>query len=898
MPRSAARPAVSTRADDPTDPPTRPAAPPPTQLDGVGPGPAGDDGPLAAGSTFAGRYHVKRRIGTGGMGAVYQAFDTVLSEDVAIKLIRPDILADPIGAADIERRFKRELLLGRRVSDPRVVRVHDFGAADGLRFLTMSYVDGRDLARVVQDEGAMEPARVIRIGRRLATALAAVHAAGVIHRDLKPANVMLGRGDEVWLTDFGIARLVSDPLDAAVAADPGAPTHGSAHVHASSPANDAGAAQAVPRAGGARVGTLTTLGARIGTPEYMAPEQADGGRVDERTDVYALALILYDLLTGGARRTRYASAEAELQARRAAAPHVRVQSPEVPEALDATLARALDPDPARRYPSAASLAEALASIGEATTAATTAPSHAAAHAPVPGPAPARARRRIGAVVGALALVAIVGAAIWRAQRDEAASADAAVPPTSALQPTADAGTSVPLRSVAVLAFADLSPQRDQEYLADGLADELMNELAQVPGLRVPGRTSSFYFKGKSVPVPEIGRQLGVAHLLEGSVRKAGDRLRIGATLVRASDGGQVWSKTFDRTGDDVFAVQDEIAAAVAWALSVSLPQSIAQERPANAEAFDLYLKAQTVGVPYTLEAQRAAADLLRQAIALDPKYARAWTDLSGTLNTLADITKRDDYLREAQAAAERAIALAPDRAHGYLARVAILEMHHQDWAAARRDLERAAALEPRDNSVRFSLAYALYWQGRIAEAIEAYERLVETDPFRTGARVNLGYLQTAAGRRVEARRSLTRALELNPGSASGLLALGELDLLEGRPGDALSVFARVEDEAFRLYGTAIAEHSRGDRARSDAALRELIAKNSADSAYQIAAVYAWRGEKDRAFEWLERARVQRDGGLTSLLIDPVLGSLRQDARWSQFVTKVGLAADQGAVPRT
>jgi serine/threonine-protein kinase len=838
----------------------------PTLLDGAPPTAHVDDGPLTVGATFAGRYHVKRRIGTGGMGAVYQAFDTVLSEDVAIKLIRPEILADPQTAADIERRFKRELLTGRRVSHPGVVRVHDFGESRALRYLTMSYVEGRDLSRVLEAEGALSPSRVVRIGRRLGSALAAVHAAGVIHRDLKPANVMLGRGDRVWLTDFGVARLVNEAVDDGTAG----------LARSAADASDAPTGVARPSVG-ARLGTLTTLGARIGTPEFMAPEQATGGRVDVRTDVYGLGLVLYDLLTGGTRGARFGSAEAELQARSVDAPHVRVHVPEVSEALDATLARALDPDPARRYASVTSLVDALAAVE--------ADMHDAGAVDASwtksGP---RLRGRaawLGAAVAVLAVV-LAGLLAFRGVRDGAPAPSASAPPEAAAE------VAPALQSVAVLPFADLSPGRDQDYLAKGIAEELRDELSQVPGLRVPGRTSSSYFEGKRAPVAEIGRQLGVTHLLEGSVRRSGDRLRVGASLVRVADGAQVWTKSFDRPVGDLFAIQDEIAAAVAWAFSITWRSAIAEDRPATAEAFDLYLRSITTSGSDAIEGLQASVELLRRALALDPTYALAWGELAGVLGGLADITQREDYLREARDAADRAIALAPKRAHGYLARAWLLHTNYQDWDGALRDLDRARALQPDDLWVMASDAYALGWQGRIPEAIDAYERVLELDPLRSSAFVNLGQLYTATGRYADARRLLTRALELNPSNAAPLF-LGELELLAGRPDAARAAFDRVDDEAFRLYGTALLEHSLGDRRRSDAALSELIARNSADAAYQIAAVYAWRGENDLAFEWLGRAHVQRDGGLAILRIDPIIASLRRDPRWQPLVEKVGLA---------
>ncbi len=302
-------------------------------------------GPLVAGMSFGPRYQIKRLLGMGGMGAVYQAWDNELGIDVAIKLIRPDIMGEATVAAEIQRRFKRELLLARLVSHQNVVRIHDLGEIEGLKYITMSYVDGTDLATLLAREGRVPVRRALRITRRICAGLVAAHAAGVVHRDLKPANVMVGAGDEALITDFGVARLLGDR---AVEVE--------------------GSALALPSPGKVidlHHVDLTRVGSMVGTVEYMPPEQARGEQVDQSADVYALGLMLHDMLSGRIRQTRSPSALEELKSRGERAPvPLHPELPEVPEALDALIARCTDPSPGKRFRSSVELAEALSRLDD------------------------------------------------------------------------------------------------------------------------------------------------------------------------------------------------------------------------------------------------------------------------------------------------------------------------------------------------------------------------------------------------------------------------------------------------------------------------------------------------------------------------------------------------------
>jgi TolB-like protein/Tfp pilus assembly protein PilF len=462
--------------------------------------------------------------------------------------------------------------------------------------------------------------------------------------------------------------------------------------------------------------------------------------------------------------------------------------------------------------------------------------------------------------------------------------------TVAALPAEPAAVPVSERSIAVLPFIDLSEKHDQEYFSDGLAEELLDLLAKTPGLHVIARTSSFSFKGKSDDIPTIARKLHVANILEGSVRRSGNRLRVTTQLVRAGSGENLWSETYDRELKDVFSVQDEIAAAVVGQLKLKLsptPPSAAY-RTSNIEAYNEDLLGRAFANRENLDGWKRAIEAFHRAIALDPNYVAPYGGLALAELYVADQTGDSAGYQRAKDAAAKAVELGPDDPNAYAARGFIRLNITWDWAGAQADFEKAIALDPGD--ARFQQRYGLLLAtlGRMPEAIAATRRAIQLDPLQLATWRNLiGYLlftRDFAG----AHEASRRALEISPDSSFVLDGLGLLQLLEGNAQDALATFRRIDVEVFRLWSIAMAEHSLGDHKASQQALDELIAKYAAVAAYQIGGAYAWRGEKDKAFEWLERAYVQRDEGLTNIKIDPVIYSLRADPRYKALLRKMNL----------
>ena len=453
-------------------------------------------------------------------------------------------------------------------------------------------------------------------------------------------------------------------------------------------------------------------------------------------------------------------------------------------------------------------------------------------------------------------------------------------------------------SVAVLPLVNLSSDKEQEYFSDGLSEELLNLLAKVPGLHVAARTSTFAFKGKSEDVGTIAEKLHVATVLEGSVRKSGDQIRITTQLVNAADGYHLWSETYDRKLTDVFAVQDDIARAVVDALKLKLlePPTSKDRRTASTEAYNEYLLGQQLFRRYNVEGFSRAKQAYEKAVALDPSYAPAWAALALARFWVADssdtLTAVTTGQESAVAAADKAIALGPDLPDGYLARGFVRVPIQWDFDGARADLQRALSLKPNDPDVLSTYALVVLRPlGRFSEAIRALRKSAELDPLNPRVWSVLGSMQIAAGDYGPARDALNRSLEISPDQSFTSFHLGATYLLEGNPAAAMAIFPRSTSEIFRLAGLALAEHSLGHPRESQRALDQMISRFAHAGAYQIAEVYGWRGEKDRALEWLERARVQRDAGFINVKTDPLLRNLRGDPRYAALLVQMHMPLD-------
>ena len=456
----------------------------------------------------------------------------------------------------------------------------------------------------------------------------------------------------------------------------------------------------------------------------------------------------------------------------------------------------------------------------------------------------------------------------------------------------EADIAISKQSIAVLPFVDMSQGKDQEYFTDGISEELLNSLAKIPELKVIGRTSSFQFKGKNEDLRVIGQKLNVAHILEGSVRKSGDKIRLTAQLIRADDGTHLWSETYDRTLDDIFAVQDDIAGEVVKALKLTLlgATPVPRSKPVDSEAYNLALQGRFFFDRRGREGLERAVEYFRQSRERDPGYAPAWAGLSQAYARQADngfVPVADGY-RRAREAAERALALDPQLAEAHLAMGRIHIRYDWDWAAADARVLKALELEPGSAEAIGLASIQAVTLGRWNEAIDLANKAIERDPLRPGSYVNLGRALLKVNRDTEAEAAFRRALELDPGGAGRHYWIGVARLLQGKTDAALREMQQETDEGWQLLGSAFAFHALGRRSESDAALTDLKEKEGDIAAYQIAEAHAFRGEDDLAFEWLQHAYAQRDSGVVSIKGDRLMRGLVGDPRYKAFLRKLKL----------
>lgn len=461
------------------------------------------------------------------------------------------------------------------------------------------------------------------------------------------------------------------------------------------------------------------------------------------------------------------------------------------------------------------------------------------------------------------------------------------------RPPAAAG-SLRAKSIAVLPLVNESGDPKDEYFSDGLSEELIAALAQISGLKVIGRSSSFRFKDRKEEPKTIGQKLGVGTLLDGTVRRQGDRVRIVAALVNASDGIQLWTRTFDRQLKDIFAVQEEIAQAVADSLKVTLLGTDSRSAQAsatdNAEAHNAYLQGHFHLVRRNVEDFRKAIEYYDQAIQLDPNYALAYAERGEAWAFMGDLTgQRPTAYPKARADAEKAVAIAPALAEARAALGWVLCLADWKFAEGLAELKRAKELSPANPTANDLLARIIVYLGRFADAERQAREAVELDPLSTVTQANLARVLFYAGKLDEAEAVARRAAELQP-TGAGSHRFQVLIAAQRGDGEAAVREAQLEhDPGFRRFELAVAHYVRGDRAAADAALADLIANAAREGfAYQIAEVYALRGEKDKAFEWLQTALDDRDAGMLGLSADPVLRGLRDDARYKNLLVKVGL----------
>ena len=742
------------------------------------------------------------------------------------------VLLPELGAVVGAERFLREIETTANLRHPHILPLYDSGSAGEFLYYVMPLVEGESLRDRLDREKQLPIADALRIAHEVADALSYAHARGVVHRDIKPENVLLEGGHAV-VADFGIARAFS-------------------------------------AAGGERI---TQTGMSVGTPLYMSPEQALGdAEIDGRSDLYSLACVLYEML-GGQPPFTGPTAESIVRQRLVAdAPPITNLRPAVPAAVADALQRALARNPADRFNPVAQFSAAI----ESTSTPSSIPSRSADVPPGAGAPPASiGRSRVLWISAALVVVLAVALGLAYQRRTSGAIADKA--------------------SVAVLPFEDLSQERTSAYFGDGIAETLISNLSSVPGLDVAARTSAFSFRGKNVDAREIGRQLGVATVLEGSVQRAGDRLRISAQLVKASTGTNLWSQTFDRNAADIFAVQDEVARAVVTALKGRLlagETRLATSEPTHdREAYDLYLQGRFFWNKRAVPDLEKAIGLFEQALQRDSSFALAEAGLADAYIALAFYSNAATLptLAKARSAAERALALNPNlgEAQSALAYLTFLE-----WKlpAADAAFQRAIALNPGYATAHKWYADLLLTDGRPAESMRELLRAKELDPLAAINMANIGnwyWMQQANGD--SALIWMDRALTLDPNNPLALENSSSIYFSRGDSGRFFKAHERLDVSSSRA-GAPVAELRRAwASGGKNAVLRaQLASPRSQGLSVERARWRAQLGDIDGAFRELDAAVAQHS--IWTIYIDqfPELEPLHRDPRYAALRERLGL----------
>lgn len=775
-------------------------------------------------------YRILKQLGVGGMGVVYEAEDLHLKRHVALKF--PP--AEAIGTKDALERFRREARSASALNHPNICVIHEIGEQDGEPFIAMELMKGRVLKNMINGK-PMEIDAVLDLGSQIADALDAAHAERIIHRDIKPANIFVTDRGQAKLLDFGLSKHSStEPSDTEI------PT---------TSVED----------------SLTKTGVTLGTVSYMSPEQARGQKLDTRSDLFSFGVVLYEMATGfppfGGR-----SAAELLEAiftRQPAAP-VRMNT-KIPVRLEEIIAKAMEKDRNLRYQSAAEMRTDLQRIKTTQPGRPTSPSTGVPWIPL-----------------ATIFVVLLAALLFYLR----------IPSKASMLGKKISAPSNTRTSIAVLPFANTSPEKDQEYFSDGLSEELTDVLAKNPKLQVTSRTSAFSYKGKDVDIKTIAEKLNVTHVLEGSVRKAGNELRITTQLIDVATDSTVWSQTYDRQEiKNIFALQDEIANSVAVALKRKLEGSRAsQAKPVNPEAYNAYLQGRYLWDRRGKEDLENAGTHYQRALQIDPTDARAWAGLARVHYAQGDKGFVDVNLAFTQARkeTERALQLDPLLAEAYADLGWIQASYDLDWEGANASYHRALELEPNNSDVLSPGGRIACALGQFEDGIAMSAKAVSLDPLSITAHDNACLCNYHAGRWLEAEKEVRKVLELSPQYPGAHLILARIYLAQSRLEEAFAEAQKESAPAWHRMGLAMAYYALGQKKQADDMLNDYIRAYSNESAYQIATIYAFRKQPDQAFEWLERAYKQRDPGLPEIKVDPVLRTLNHDPRWSIFLKKINL----------
>jgi len=834
--------------------------------------------------TQLGRYEIRSLIGAGGMGEVYLAHDTTLNRKVALKVLPPEVATNQ----DRMRRFKQEATSAASLNHPNIAHIYEIGEADGLNYIAMEYVEGTTLRTKIHHEQEELP-KLLRALQHVAEGLAKAHDSGIVHRDLKPDNIMITSDGHAKVLDFGLAKLI-EPQANTGSEEPTILQH-------------------------------STPGLIIGTMGYMSPEQAQGKtkEIDHRSDIFSFGCILFEAITWQKAFIGKDQIETLNKIVREPAPPLAAFTPNAPGDLQRIVRRCLAKDPSERYQNIKDVAIELKEVrhemegtGEMTVPSVSSPhsearttwqsettrvqSASPATAEPPSSAATRAssaefiigglrQHKTATAIAAIAVLLLAIAAIFGIRSYLHASS-----------------TEVAIESIAVIPFENQNKDAGSEWISDGLTESIINNLTQLPNLRVIARSSVFRYKGRETDPLAVGKELGVRAVLTGRLMKRGETMLISTELIDVRDNKQLWGEQYERQLADMLSVQREIAREITNNLRPRLSGAeqsrMDKQYTANPEAFQLYLKGRFYWNKRTPADFRKAIPFFQQAIEKDPNYALAYSGLADTFALLTTYSAEGpkEFMPKAKEAALKALALDDKLAEAHASLGFIVEHYDYDFATAEREFRRALELNPNYPTAHLWWAVHLSHLKRFDEAIPEVRRALELDPLSTIINLSYADILVDARRFDEGIEQYQKTIELDPNFWNAYVFLGRAYEGKGMYDQALDAYAKYS--AFHMVPAESLNEVKeiyrksGWKAYLQVVLDRLVTQFQRvalfQKSYVVAAFYARLGQNDEAIKWLEKAYEERDPSMPWLGVSFEFDSIRSDPRFRELVRRLGL----------
>jgi len=800
------------------------------------------------------QYRIVEKIGEGGQGTVYRAVDTTLDRPAVVKLLPPDLTDSTSNLV----RFEREAKLASSLDHPNICTIFGLHKVNGLHFIAMQYIEGRNVRELVAGR-PLDLRQALSITIQVAHALAAAHAQGIVHRDIKARNVMVTRNGTVKVLDFGLAKLMESP-----------------HTRSSDP-------------------QLTEVGVPYGTSTYAAPEQAQGLPVDHRGDIFSTGVLLYEMLAG----TWPFRGKTALDVRYAVVYHrpkplaeARGEDSILLQRIQTIVDKALAKNPDDRYQSIEDMRDELqdvlreleadSSLGNTLTDATQSIAPSALRAPAAWlKQPRRFWTRpimIAAIAAAALLLVALSLYVFRRSPPVDSSAD--------------------ISSLAVLPFTNAEP--NNEYLSDGITESLIENLSQLPDLKVKSSSTVFHYKGRNADAKQIGRELGVHALLSGTVAQRGDELAVSVELIDVRDDSHIWGERYSRKVSEVVALPQQISRDVLLKLRARADgmdhAQITRNYSPDSEAYRLYLQGRYNWNKRTVDGLRKGIDFFGQAIMRDQDYGLAYAGLADCylLLNVYNVTSAADSFPKAENAANRAMSINPNLAEAHTALGFVTYRYHLKWAEAEQHFKKAISLNPSYATAHQWYGSYLAASGRLNEAVAETKTAHELEPF--SMTIYSDYIRTLyyAGQLDQAHREVLKMREMDPNFARAFYELGLVLEEQGKLEEAIAMFRTglksAPNDIFGLTALGHAQARAGRKKEAERVISRLqeLSKQQYVSPYQTAVIYAGLDNRKMALDELEKSRAERFNWLPFVQVDPVFKSLRSDPRFIELAKSLGL----------